>query len=157
LVPPSFTISRKEYPRLTEYLAAFPDVDYWYLRATRTEEVILPRRVVTSSELSEILSISLQANPDAQIVVQERVDVAYSGVLLRTNKFIYVEYVKGGLQSLLRDGVTPCRVALSSSGRILSSQENEQEFWYRWEKDNLIKEPNPPLSHHHCWLLRLTP
>ena len=149
LVPPSIIVTRQEYPNLRDFIRNHKDVAYWYLRSIRHEESIVPKNVVTTANLTSTLDAIFTSKSDAKIIVQERVDVSYSGVLAKTDSFIFVEYVKGGLKSLLRDGVTPSRVVFNLSGETLAFEMNQQEFWYRWDGDQLVKQSSitsKPLS-----------
>lgn len=139
-VPPYFVMSKQDMNRLNSILISYSEVDFWYLRSIKSEENIISRRVVNTACLGDVLNDAFLKNPNAQIIVQERVDVESSGVLSVNGKLLFVEYVKGGLQSLLRDGCTPSRVILDWGGDIEAHQENRQEFWYRWDAERIVKE-----------------
>ncbi len=114
--------------------------DFWYLRSTREHDGALRRRVVPSNRLSSTLSAAFAANPNLEILVQERIDVGLSGVLATIPGLSLIEYVRGALQSLLRDGATPARIALDPRGHVLATQLNPSDFWYRWKDDGLVHE-----------------
>jgi hypothetical protein len=140
-IPSYFVVSKRKLPRLNSILANYKNIQCWYLRSIQTEEHMMIRCFVTSVDLSNFLKKAFLENPDAQIIVQERVNVRFSGALASNGKLIFVEYVKGGLQGLLRDGCTPSRLVLDiGGGKINIYQKNRQEFWYRWDNDQIIKE-----------------
>lgn len=139
-VPPYFIMNKSTFKDLNFLISKHSKVDYWYLRSIRAEEKIISKRVVTSNDLGDILNLAFLENPMASIIVQERVDVRFSGAIAINQDLIFVEYIWGGLQSLLRDGCTPSRLVLNSRGEIEAHQYNIQEFWYRWDKDKIIKD-----------------
>jgi hypothetical protein len=137
-VPPSFVVTKQNYPNLQQAILKYDSVKYWYLRSVRQEEDVLTTRVVTNANIGSVLGLAFSLNPTAKIVVQERVDVSYSGVLAVGNGIIFIEYIKGGLKGLLRDGVTPSSMVFDLSGEVLTNQIKKQEFWYSWEGDELL-------------------
>ena len=91
-----------------------------------------------SEDLANLLSAVFASAPNIEIIVQQRVDTSISGVAAATEAGLYVEYVLGGLKSLLRDGVTPARLLMGLNGRLVASRNSVQEFWYKWEDEKLV-------------------
>lgn len=136
--PPSFSLTASELNTVQRKLDEYSNVKYWYLRSGQKTDKDILTKVALNKNLAAILKEAFLLDPDAVIIAQERIDVSYGGVFAKARSFTFVEYVKGGLKSLLRDGVTPSRIILDKRGNVLSQHVNEQEFWYLWEGERLI-------------------
>lgn len=155
-VPPGFTVTSERLSSLPHLLERYPDVEFWYIRVSREVEGAFLRRVSSKAGLFSLLKSIFEASPRAQVLVQQRVDASFGGVLAKTSDSILIEYVAGALQSLLRDGVSPSRELLDLSGKSLVSQENVQEFSYEWRQESLFKQDTvPPLRLSSSVLERL--
>ena len=87
------------------------------------------------------LKTVFEAEPTAEVVVQERVLVTQSGVAASTPEFLYIEYIDGALSALLRDGVTPSRLMLDARRGVVIEQRNRMEFSYNWHGTSLRQGP----------------
>ena len=139
-VPRQIVVREVDVPVACQELENSAGSDFWYLRSTREHEGALRRRVVPSNLLCSTLSAAFARNPDLEILVQERIDVVLSGALATVPGLSLIEYVRGALQSLLRDGATPARVAVDARGHVVATQLNPSDFWYRWKDDELVHE-----------------
>jgi hypothetical protein len=143
-IPPGFAITNEKLSSLPHWLERYPDVEFWYIRVSREVEGAFLRRVSSRAGLFSFLKSIFEASPSAQVLVQQRVDASFGGVLAKTSDSILIEYVTGALQSLLRDGVTPSREFLNLSGESLISQKTVQEFSYEWRQERLFRHDTVP-------------
>ncbi|MFA6554346.1 MAG: hypothetical protein WCS89_02445 [Candidatus Paceibacterota bacterium] len=139
--PVGFVVNRSDLSSICQNLNRHPKIDYWHLRSDCITDCFLQKRVSNTADLPVLLSKIFTRAPSVSIIVQQRIESFVSGVIAKTGFGFYVEYIVGGLKSLLRDGVTPSRLALEKNGTIFACQYNTQEFWYKWEGEKLIRFP----------------
>lgn len=128
--PIGFTVTKQSLFEVTSALKAYSQIQFWYLRVDAMHSI--HPNVVSTKDAPRVLLEFLDANPRSRVVVQERLDPVVSGALATCNDGLMIEYVRGGLRSLLRDGVSPSRMVLSKSGDIIAQERISGEFWLQW-------------------------
>jgi len=103
---------------------------------------------VHARQLHAVLKQITTRDRFSTILVQPRIAVAQSGAAARLHGLVLVEFIRGALVALLRDGVTPSR-ALWREAELLEVIQSAQEFCYLWNGDTLETEAGaapPPLD-----------
>ncbi len=137
--PVTLVVTRLDLERLRHFVAENAGIGYWYLRFDERLAPALPR-VANTQSLFALVDGAIRNQPSLTVIVQERVPAARAGVLAVTPDAVFVEYVTHELQALLRLGVTPTRLLLSREGWVIADQSNTQEFHYRWDGLEFVRE-----------------
>jgi hypothetical protein len=139
--PFSLLVTASNVNRLNALINSHSDIDYWYLRFEEQAAPTLPR-VASSVNLIRVLSDALRNAENLSVIVQERITARNSGVMAVRPDALFVEHVTRELQVLLRAGATPTRTLVSRSGGILNEEQNQQEFFSFWDREE-FKRSSP--------------
>jgi hypothetical protein len=137
-IAPTLGVSSSTY---LQTIATMADqgADYWVVRATQLQKESFSKPAYAASDLKTVLKKFFAQSRNARLLITTLVPAWRSGAVVKGIDFVYLEYVPGALQSMLRDGVTPTRILFTRNEQILCIQHNCPEFMFDWHNAELFR------------------